>query len=421
MTDLQTLFDATQWLAYFPDKLNTRKVLWYVADILDVDYLEENAVTLDFGAGFHNFKDCLPFLKAFPGVFVAIEDKEIAGCITSALEEHAPSVPVILPREGAFGGSKSVREVLQAGGQEAVDRLLVGAKERPIQGVLNLADVEEVDLLHQPTVLSGIYELDKRIGGFYGSELSIWTGKRGGGKSTLLGQILLEAVNQGHTVCAYSGELSAWRFKSWIMLQAAGADNIEATYDRLTDKTFYGVRKEAKRKINEWWDGKFYLYDNKIATASDENSIIEMFEFVERRYGACVFLVDNLMTARFSTSKDSDFYRAQSNFTGRLVEFAKKYECHVHLVAHPRKTQNLNDADDVGGSGDITNRADNVFSLERLSEKEARERGYQTVLRVLKNRSFGETVSIGMNYDDTSRRFYKADGNPHKKYKWEAR
>lgn len=414
-----TCFDATEWLTYFPEKLDTKKALWFVRDVLDVDALKENAVSLAIGAGFDNFRDCVPFFKAFPAIFIAIADAELAGWVTDALEEYAPSVPVILPREGAFGKHDNVREVLENGGQEAVDRLLIGAEERPLEGLLNLADVKEIDLMHQPSVLSGFQSLDSRIGGFYGSELSIWTGKRGEGKSTLLGQLMLEAVAQGHTVCAYSGELSAWRFKSWIMQQAAGPDNIEPSYDKFTGKTFYEVTKEARDKIDEWWRGRFYLYDNRIASASDENSILSLFEFAARKHGACVFLVDNLMTARFSTSKEADFFRAQSNFTGRLVEFAKKYEVHVHLVAHPRKTSGQIESDDVGGSGDITNRADNVFSMERLSGEEAQISGFSNLLHVLKNRSFGETVSIGLNYDEASRRFYKAGtGGEHKRYTW---
>jgi twinkle protein len=124
------------------------------------------------------------------------------------------------------------------------------------------------------------------------------------------------------------------------------------------------------------------------------------------------------MTARFSTSAERDFFRAQSNFTGRLVEFAKKFEVHVHLVAHPRKAQGNLEADDVSGSGDITNRADNVFSLDRLDEKDARAKGYDAALKVLKNRSFGETPHIGLCYDPATRR-YRKPGEEEKHYAWE--
>jgi twinkle protein len=260
--------------------------------------------------------------------------------------------------------------------------------------------------------------LDKSIGGFAASELSVWTGKRGCGKSTLLGQMLLDAIDQGHNVCAYSGELSAWRFKEWTALQAAGSEYVEMSTDKFSGKSFYRVNPIAMRQIDDWWRSRLFLYDNKLAAASDENSILSVFEYAARRYGCSVFLVDNLMTARFSTSAERDFFRAQSNFTGRLVEFAKKFEVHVHLVAHPRKAQGNLEADDISGSGDITNRADNVFSLDRLPEKDAETQGYDAALKVLKNRSFGETPHIGLCYDAATRR-YRKPGDEEKHYAWE--
>ena len=164
------------------------------------------------------------------------------------------------------------------------------------------------------------------------------------------------------------------------------------------------------------------MYDNSAPGGSNEDSILSIFDYAVRRHGCSVFLVDNLMSSRFGTSSDKDFYRAQSNFVGRLVEFVKQEETHLHLVAHPRKGDGkfLSDADEVGGSGDITNRADNVFSLQRLSDHEAEKQGCQSVLRVLKNRAFGATAAIGMDYDVPSRRFFRAGtGNPGKQYGWE--
>lgn len=414
-----TLFDASQWLSYFPERMDTRRALWFVRDILDLDALRDNAVTIAPGAGFQNFKDCEPFLSAFPAVFLAIADDEIVGIMADALAEYAPPVPVLKPAPGVFRGHENIREVLASGGQKAVDHLMIGAVEVPVAGLLDLADVERQSPENQPSVLSGFRELDRAIGGFYPGELSVWTGKRGGGKSTLLGQLLLEAINQGFPVCAYSGELPAWRFKEWVLLQAAGPDHVIERKDRFSDKTFYSVPTAIQEQIDEWWKGRFLLFDNRYP--GDEDSILRMFEYAVRRYGSCVFLVDNLMTARFSLP-ERDFYRAQSAFTGRLVEFAKKNEVHVHLVAHPRKTDGARtlEADDIGGSGDVSNRADNAFSLTRLSDEDAERKGFQTVLRVLKNRSYGELTTIGLEYEPTSRRFYKPEtGNPGKRYKWD--
>lgn len=414
------LFDVTRWLAYFPEKMDTRRALWFVRDVLDVDALKENAVSLAVGADFQDFKSCEPFLSAFPSVFLALADGELMDTVADALSEYAPTVPVLKPAPGAFRNYANVRAVLAAGGQRAVDHLMIGAVERPAAGLLDLAAVERQSQEEQPSVLSGIQELDRAIGGFYAGELSVWTGKRGGGKSTLLGQLLLEALNQGFPVCAYSGELPAWRFKQWISLQAAGPEHVVERQDRFSGKTFYSVPSVVQKQLDDWWRGRFLLYDNRLA--NDENSLLQVFEYAVRRYGCCVFLVDNLMTTRFSTSADRDFYRAQSNFTGRLAEFAKRNEVHVHLAAHPRKTEGgkMLEADDIGGSGDVSNRADNAFSLTRLNDQEAETRGFQTVLRVLKNRQFGELVSIGLDFDPASRRFFKAGtGTPNKRYGWE--
>ena len=404
---MPSLPDVSAWLLYDETAMDTRKALWFVADAQDVTALDnQNAVCLAYGAGFENFRDAEPFLSAFPSVFLALSDRDTAEAVADALKEYTPSVAV----------------VLASGGRKAVDHLLLGAVEQPMDGLLDLADVERRDPGASVAVMSGLKALDQSIGGFAPSELSVWTGKRGSGKSTLLSQLLLNAIDQGFPVCAYSGELSAWRFKQWAMLQAAGAGHIEPKRDPVSGKLYYYTPKEIADRIDGWWKGKFFLYDNRVAGAGDEDSIISVFEYAVRRFGCCVFLVDNLMTARFSDQSDKDFYRAQSRFTGRLVEFAKKNEVHVHLVAHPRKGDNdkkkLLTADDIGGSADITNRADNAFSLERMEEKDIAAYGYDAGLSILKNRSYGSTANIQLVYDARCRRYTKK-GESDGVYGWE--
>ena len=415
---MKMLFDASNWLLYFPEHLDIRRSLWFVRDVLDVDAWMENTVALAAGADFDNFRDCKPFFEAFPSIFIALEDRELAETVADAVMEASVAVPVLLPRKGAFGKAKNVREVLLAGGETAVSRLIMDAEELAPGGLLDLGDVERVEPMSHPVVLSGIRALDTAIGGFFPGEVTVWTGKRGSGKSTLLGQTLLDAIDQGQRVCAYSGELSAWRFKQWLALQAAGPQYVERCQDPRSGKEYWRVPVPVMEQIDRWWKGRFFLYDNRIAAASDEDSILSVFEYALRRYGCALFLVDNLMSARFSTSADRDFYRAQSNFVGRLVEFAKRNESHVHLVAHPRKADKILDADEVGGSGDITNRADNVLALDRLEEQKAVEKGYDAVLSVLKNRSFGESGKFGLIFDSSCRRYVRVGEEP-KHYGWE--
>lgn len=391
--------------------------LWFCEDAASVQAVGINAVSLALTANWNDLYKCAEFINRFPYVLIVAANKRRRDEMTEEMRTRLSYISVLVAPETSFKKCASVPELLGTCGHKAVEELLIGAVELPAYGMVDLHDVGAPETWKMPRALSGIHELDRSIGGFLMGELSIWTGKRGEGKSTLANQLMLHALDQGHNVCAYSGELTAYRLKEWALLQAAGPNYVEQRKDEESGRIFHTVPPAIRKRIDEWWEHRFFLYDLGISTAHDEDSILDVFTLAQRRYGCDVFLVDNIMTARFKTGRDADFYRAQSNFTGRLVGFAKKYGVHVHLVAHPRKTQNQSlEADDVGGAGDITNRADNVFSIKRMPEGKE----YGTLLSVLKNRSFGNRVKIGLDFEPASRRFYKAGtGNPMWRFGWE--
>lgn len=311
---------------------------------------------------------------------------------------------------------KDANVSLALDGKEKTADAVKNARLIPRAGLLDLGSVVPVDSKNVPRVPSGLVGLDHTIGGFLFGELSVWTGRSGHGKSTLLGQILLNAIDDGMSVCAYSGELRADRFQYWIDLQCAGPENIETYFDSLRGRDIPYIPRDIREKIHTWYGGRFWLYDNGIENAENAG-ILKLFEYAAKRYGVKVFLIDNLMTAKYGAKSDSDFYRAQSSFVGELVHFVKAYGVHVHLVSHPRKTQGKLEKESVSGSGDIVNRADNVFSVERSKETES---SADTVITILKNRSDGvQDVEIGLNFDVKSKRFYGLNANKDFSYGWE--
>lgn len=310
---------------------------------------------------------------------------------------------------------KDANESLFKVGKELTAVEVEQAKPIPVYGLLDLADVLPVDVVRSEKVKSGIKALDSDIYGFLLGELSVWSGKSGQGKSTFLGQILLNSIESGLSVCAYSGELRADRFQHWIHLQAAGKENVISYQEGKDGKPFGILAPETSTRIRDWYRGKFWLYDNAIADNGEETSILKVFQYAAKRYGCKVFLVDNLMTSNFNTRNDNDFYRAQSNFVGELVHFAKAYDVHVHLVAHPRKTKGELAKDDISGTADINNRADNVFSVERTGENDP----VASILTVLKNRSFGvQNEKYGLNFNPLTKRFWGSGDSEDGKYGW---
>ena len=407
-----------EYLCFNQPDVDTEQGLWLFESVFDaycgVQSGIANCVSLHVGEKDYSvLAKCREFLSSFPFVLLCGGEEMV-----QQAKQYIADTPVL-----AVTDHTPVREIYEKRGSAGIENLLKNAKELPAEGLLNIADVTPLDLTRVPRVLSGINDLDYYTGGFLMGDVSIWTGKRGEGKSTFLSQMLIESVDRGRKVCAYSGELSAARFKNWLYLQTAGGEHIVEKHDAECQKVIYSVDAETTEKINRWYDGRFFLYDLGISAAHDADSILKVFEYAARRWRCSVFLVDNIMTARFKSVSESNFYREQSNFVGRLVEFANRQNVHVHVVAHPKKTgggKAIADSDEVSGIADITNRAANVFSLARVSEEEAERKGYDSVLSILKNRAYGDRANIGLKFDSKSRRYYKSGfRNPNKRYGWE--
>lgn len=405
--------------------------LWICENAYEVQAVQINAFCLPTGGSWDNLNRCTEFLQSFCYLLVVCADPKRRKDMVEQVQSRVAYMPVLVAEDKSFRGCKTVAELRAQHGLKSINEILLYTKELPAYGLLNLADVKTPDVSKLPKVYSGISEMDVRTGGFLMGLLSVWTGKRGLGKSTILGQMMLEAIDQGEVVCAYSGELMAWQFKNWLSLQAAGPKHIRFVTDQRTGQKLPTIPDTVQSLIDSWWDNRFLLDDIGKTSAHDGDRILSLFEYAHRRYGASVFLLDNIMTAKLKMGRERDFYRAQSDFVGRLAEFAKRTGSHVHVVAHPRKTdkgQKYLENDDVGGIGDITNMADYVFSIDQVASDDATEvdadgrevKAYDTHLSILKNRPFGNKGTMKMEFDRVSRRFYRPGKKPEeRRFGWD--
>lgn len=322
-------------------------------------------------------------------------------------------------RQQDYRGCKDANELLQKYGRDAVKRAVDQAEIVPLQQVEDLADVKAVDLFSLPKLSTGIKSLDRVLsGGIYLGQTVILTGKRGEGKSTLGSQILANALNDGNTVFAYSGELPDYFFKRWIDFQIAGKHNV---IDRAGDNgnISYFIPKEKTDKISSWYRGRAYLFDNQSLSDDEPAELLETIEKAVQQYGIKLVLLDNLMTA-LDVGMSVDLYRAQSKFVDKLVKMTKRQQVAVILVVHPRKNSSgADDNDSVSGSADITNKVDVVMTYKR--DKDLPED--QRLLTISKNRLTGKLATgdkaLTLYYDETSKRISDTAASFTAPYGWE--
>ena len=380
----------------------------------------ENAVSVPTGKnGFTWVPYCWDWLQQFETLIIFGDNENGSITLLDDMKRRFRGT-IKAVKQQDYKGCKDANELLQKYGKEAVRRAVERAECVPVQRIIRLSDVKTVDLFSLPKISTGFKTLDKVLaGGIYLGQTVIVTGKRGDGKSTFTSQILVNALDQGIRVLAYSGELPDYFFKRWMDFQAAGKHNV---IDRAAENgnISYFVTNEKISKIEEWYRERVYLYDNQSTSDDELEDLLQTIEKAVQQYGIQLVLLDNLMTA-LDVGMSVDLYRAQSKFVDKLVKMAKRLQVAVVLVVHPRKNRFGNDdTDEVSGSADITNKVDIVMTYKRnLASFENAER----VVTVSKNRLTGKLAvgeaAIPLYYDEASKRICEDKADFIKPYGWE--
>jgi hypothetical protein len=210
-------------------------------------------------------------------------------------------------------------------------------------------------------IKTGITEYDKRYRGLRKSDVTLLSGPSGAAKSTVMSQMILNAVNEGNNVAVFSGELSDADFMRWLNQQAAGKAFVEPSQY----EGYYNVPYKYQLKIAEWLENHFWLYNNDYGF--NFQAIIEQLEKMIDDHKLDMLSIGNLMTLDI-TGLSSEKYDAQSKFAWELHELAKRKNVHVIVVCHPKKPNGLLGLYDISGTSDLINAMDNIIYVYRVNQ-----------------------------------------------------
>lgn len=317
-------------------------------------------------------QNCYDWLDNFNQIIIFGDNDEpgieMVSNVMRRLGEYRCMVPKEYP-ELVYNGKhynrpcKDANEILCSYGPEGLKALVDACEPAPIKGVLEVASIRRKAETFIST--TRIPQLDEMLNGFIEGGVTILSGKRASGKSTIGSTFLLNAIEEGVPCAAYSGELSPSRFLEWILLPATESKYVSYITDAKTNKHIATVSTEIEERIREWLKGKLYLFDDSETFDEDtQTAVLKVFEMCARRYGCKLFLIDNLLSL---LPQSDDEIKMQARVIKKIKAFAKKYKAHVIVCAHPRK-ENPNStftSDSVSGSSAITDLADSVFALER--------------------------------------------------------
>lgn len=207
---------------------------------------------------------------------------------------------------------------------------------------------------------SGIKQVDDLIIGFKRKHVTVWSGYRGSAKTTILNMLILNAANQGYKSALWTGELDGDEEKKWLYLQAAGK-----TYNKQAKGDFYYTPDNICSQIDPWIDRYFWIFNNEYG--NNFSQILDKITELAENEGLDVVLLDNLMTLDIN-DLDGDKNEKQKNLMYALTVLAKKLNIHIHIVAHPNKSGNFLRPNNISGSGNIPDLAQNVIIAHRINQ-----------------------------------------------------
>lgn len=367
----------------------------------------QNAVSVPTGAkGATWIPHCWDFVNKFKTLIVFGDNEKGEITLVDIVRDRFPNTLVKVVRSEDYGGCKDANEILQTYGAGAVRKAVEQAEAIPIKQGIRWVNVEHVNLLSMPSILTGIHELDEVLtrGLFFG-QVILLTGNRGDGKSTFMQQLICNAMEQHVKTFLYSGELQNYVIRNFTETMLLGKHENE-------------IRDSDMRELEPYSDD-LWLYDSSVIEDDEQSDLLKIAERMILQNGCRLICLDNLMTIVEAESNDA-LYRVQSKFVGNLCKMAKRFNVIVILVAHPRKRMGSDvkasfGNDDVSGSADITNKVDVVMSYQRCRPRKGEDTpdDSERELWITKNRLTGKLAigdnAIRLKYENGTRRITGVD------------
>lgn len=269
---------------------------------------------------------------------------------------------------------KDANETLVTLGKEALVNCFNSATPFPVDGIEDaIAVKDEILSLYDEGEPKGC---DIGVGlVFHPGQVTLVTGIPGHGKSTFIKNVIYQLADKhGLKSFVYSAEEANTAFALSDMIQiASGKSFFKSAYnERIT-------RSEIDQHIPFMNDHfKYYkLHDNDLSI----EGILEKAKWMVKRFGINIMVIDNMSTVEKSMSNQTDTRHHQiKNMMNDVSRFARNYDVHVFLVAHPKKMTELKNGVykvpngyDVGDSSHWFNLPDNGLTVYRNMETKQTE------------------------------------------------
>lgn len=339
------------------------------------------------------------FLKQFESIILVSDNDDAGQNMDKAMVDYFGEKVKLIDKK--LYKLNDINEEYYKYGAEKVNEIIDSARFK-IEGRRDLEQTPYQGLLkgEGKYIPTGISQIDYALNDLSPRRLTLISGRSNGGKTTFVKQIMANAIDKGNKIYLMNGENDAEFLLNEFYQVVIGRD--EESYDKI--KINKRTRKEPKphvlKKLQQWHHKKLYMFnkgESKLKTIKELTTMIET-EIKFNQYD--LIIIDNLMSILSVDALNKN--EQQGDFVQVLADLSKAYNTHIILVLHPNKTYQKGqdmDFEQISGTSDMYNKADNIIAVNREYEEDKISQGINGYLQVLKNRYYSELPNIETFYD----------------------
>lgn len=312
---------------------------------------------------------------------------------------------VVQPPEEGYSWNK----VLVDYGKQKLLWLLDTAKPIPVRGIFDVMDIEEkLDELYYNGLRKGSTSGFASLDSFYSvvpGQWTVLTGIPGHGKSNFLDALMVNlAVNHD------------WRFGIFSPENQPIARHFASIMEKYYSAPF-DLGKANRISEQQKEEGKEWLHKHFSIILPDEDdswsidSVLDLAKVLVYRRGIKGLVIDpwnELDHSRPSNQTETEYVSAVLT---KIRQFARNYDVHVWLVAHPAKLYKEKDGRypvptpyDISGSAHYRNKADNAIAVWRNVGHEDQDVADIHVQKI-RFKEVGKVGLVSLRYDSQNGSF----------------
>lgn len=291
-------------------------------------------------------------------------------------------------------------------GKEKIDKLINSARLK-IEGIRDLeADpYKGINASNDFYIPTGIKSVDDALNDLVSGCVTLITGRANGGKTTFCTQIEANAINRGYKVFLISGEGKQEELINNFYTAVIGRKDGYFDVIKVNKKFRKEPKPDILKALQQWHYKKLKLFckgDSKLKTTEE---LFEMMALEVKANRHELIIIDNLMSI-LDMVKASEKLEAQADFIQNCCDFSKAYNVHIIVVLHPNKTYVKGkdmDFEQISGTSDMANKADNIITVIREYDDEKLREGVSGRIQVIKNRYWSDLPVVKTHYDAETR------------------